>query len=71
MSHWLSPLVALKTIFPFSPGKVANTDWFGSSTNMVKTLDAKMVTPITTTRKPHAIVIFLPTDSPKNGDDIL
>ena len=68
----LSPMDFLKAIFPFSPGNVPNADcWFGGSDggNIIKTLDVKMATPITTSRKPRATMVII-FDSANNGDDI-
>jgi hypothetical protein len=55
----------LKTIFPFSPGNVANAegDWFESIVvgggNIVKMLDVTIaITPITTSRKRYGMVVF-------------
>jgi hypothetical protein len=59
----------LKAIFPFSPGKVPNADcWFGSSdgSNIMKTLDAKIMnTPIIA--RPYTMVVLFASGSAKNN----
>ena len=61
-----------KAIFPFSPEKVPDADWFDRNSDDMMKIFVKMTMIVpATVRKPDVTVIVLPTDSPKNGDGIL
>jgi hypothetical protein len=75
----LMSLVLVKAILPFSPGKVANADWFGniSGSTAMKMLDRIIIILLTiitlpNSRKPRALAIVVTSfNGANNRDDIL
>jgi hypothetical protein len=68
--------VLVKDILPFSPGKVANADWFGNSSGSttMKMLDRIIILTIITLpniRKPYTLAIVVASfNGANNRDDI-